>query len=134
MNNYHCLSDFFVFAFYIPVNSLKCYQCNSLDNPNCLTAHLEPKECVGEHKEAKFCVKSIGFLNKGTLVIRMCGADYSIKNSCRPHKMEEGSLTNVCFHTCNDDACNSTQHQTPLIHLNLSSLFLIFCKMLFDFF
>ncbi|XP_045476289.1 uncharacterized protein LOC123681948 [Harmonia axyridis] len=123
------------FYFLTAVYALKCFQCNSFDNPECLTLNSNDtnsahyKECP-KSKNATFCRKiyqQIDNEEQTERVRRSCG--WIVHNEAKDHCWRSDTdfkKERNC--QCFDDACNSSSRPEYMLHAYLFAVivFLIY--------
>lgn len=115
------------------VNSLNCYHCSSVDNPDCgetLTgnANLTETDCekhIGQ--SAKVCRKIVQYIEQKKVVIRSCGyidsqEEKDRKNQCYKRSGTFAIMMQSC--NCYTDLCN---HSANLVPNHTISIILISC-------
>ncbi|CAF1680348.1 unnamed protein product [Rotaria magnacalcarata] len=104
------------------ITTLKCYVCNSNDDPRCLNTNAEDLKVFGQEcgiSVDPYCRTITQTVNKDKSIVRACGSKITSK-SC--YKTAGLNSANVC--SCNYDLCNSAPkfNQPQQIMTILSSI------------
>uniref|UniRef100_T1IU21 Protein sleepless n=1 Tax=Strigamia maritima TaxID=126957 RepID=T1IU21_STRMM len=106
------------------VYSIKCLQCNSLQNTNCLHGNLAASDCPTT-KNHSFCTTYSRFL----FLLRDCSI-VDLGNSCRqlmydPFNKSSERIT-FCYRTCQHDGCNTSSAMSTVTHARFHFFSLVF--------
>ncbi|XP_025093989.1 uncharacterized protein LOC112563831 [Pomacea canaliculata] len=101
--------------------TIKCLQCNTMANPDCVSGRLRPTVCASG---SRYCIKVTG--DSDRFVYRIC--EKQEQHGCTQMHVK-GIWMSVCYHTCDTDGCNAaivvtSRSSAILISIALVSFYL----------
>lgn len=126
-----CSEQCLEYCVFVVSNALKCYQCSSEDDPECMEnfdtgneeRFLTSTEC--EVNAARYCIKTTGIFGGVVGTRRFCSSR-DLYNACQYITYpDHDRVYRACVFTCRNDDCNASSTSTwSMVALAFSFMFL----------